>query len=350
MKAWKVIALGAVLAAALAAGWIFLATPPATTASDSGDAVAGTEARTGVLHQLFGGDDAAPAIPQFVTGLEQLPRSLADTDVDGELEVDAAGHLKVTNDVRHVFDYFLSALGEEPLEVIVARLHAYFGSKLPPAAAAEADKLLADYLAFKKALVNIDAPAMAAGQVDVDAARARLAQVKDLRSQFLSPEASAAFYGDDDAYDQYSLSRYAVLQDKGLSAPEQAQQLAALESTLPPALQESLKTINQVNNLEQLTGDWQQRGGSPAELRQIRENLVGAEAADRLEALDAQRTAWNARMDAWYAERATVLGNTGLTEADRAAQVDRLRELRFSPEERIRVEALEHLHDGTRSS
>ena len=180
--------------------------------------------------------------------------------------------------------------------------------------------------------------------------RARMAQVKDLRSQYLSPEASAAFYGDDDAYDQYSLGRYAVLQDKGLTPPQQAQQLAVLENTLPPSLQESMRTINQYNNLEQLTSDWQRSGGSPAELRQIRENLVGAAAADRLEALDAQRADWNARMNAWFAERAAVLANAGLSEVDRATQVERLREQRFSPEERIRVEALEQIHDRTSSS
>lgn len=347
-KVWKVTALGATLVVALAVGGIFLRSPSATTATGSVDTAAGTDARTGGLfHRLFGGTDAAPAIvPHFVTGLEHLPRSLEGTEVDGELEVDARGHLKVTNGVRHVFDYFLSVLGEEPLAVIVARLHAYFADRLPPAAAAEADKLLADYLAYKQALVAIDAPTTSADHVDIDAVRARMAQVKDLRGQYLSPDASTAFYGDDDAYDQYSLGRYAVLQDKSLTPPQQAQQLAALEDTLPPSLQESMKTINQYNNLEQLTSDWQQSGGSPAELRQIRENLVGAAAADRLEALDAQRADWNARMNAWFAERAAILGNAGMSAQDRAQAVDAQRAQRFSSDEIVRVQALESIHDG----
>ena len=75
------LALGAALTAACAVGWMFLSTPSVTTASGSGDAVAGTDARTGLLHRLFGGGDAAPAIPQFVTGLENLPHSLDGTDV-----------------------------------------------------------------------------------------------------------------------------------------------------------------------------------------------------------------------------------------------------------------------------
>jgi lipase chaperone LimK len=42
----------------------------------------------------------------------------------------------------------------------------------------------------------------------------------------------------------------------------------------------------QIEQLNQLTDEWKQRGGSAEELREIRTNLVGAEATQRLEALD----------------------------------------------------------------
>jgi lipase chaperone LimK len=80
-------------------------------------------------------------------------------------------------------------------------------------------------------------------------------------------------------------------------------------------------------------------------LRQIRENLVGPEATDRLENLDKERAQWNQRMNAWLAERASLLSNTGLGEQDRQSQVDASREQRFKSDEILRVQSLERMHD-----
>lgn len=313
----------------------------------SPDSNEGGAAKTGALSGPGVVGAAAPKPPShFETGVESLPRSLQGTEVDGELEVDAGGHLKITNGVRHVFDYFLSAVGEEPLETTLARLHAYIRHKLPAGAAAEAEHILDGYIAYKRGLEDIhQAPPSGDGKIDIDAVRRQMEQVQALRSQYLSAEVIAAFFGDEDAYDRYTLARLGIMQNKSLSASARARQLAALDQQLPPALQESMKTINQYQNLESLTADWKKRGGSPAELRQIRENLVGTEAADRLESLDKDRAAWDQRMSAWYDERAAILGNSSLSADDRQRQIDELRKSRFSDTEQLRVEALERMHD-----
>ena len=46
---------------------------------------------------------------QFTTGLENLPRSLQGTEVDGEIIIDENKQLVVTEGLRRLFDYFLSA-------------------------------------------------------------------------------------------------------------------------------------------------------------------------------------------------------------------------------------------------
>lgn len=286
----------------------------------------------------------APA--SFVTGTESLPNSLQGTEVDGELEVDASGHLKITNGVRHVFDYFLSAIGEEPLESILARIRAYIRHKLPPVAAAEAEQILDGYIAYKRGLENIVQAARAPnGGIDIDGIRRQMQQVEALRTQYLSSAVITAFFGDEDAYDRYTLARLDLMQNKNLSAAQRAQQLAALEQQLPAATQEAMKTINQYQNLEALQADWKKRGGSPAELRQIRETLVGTEATNRLEVLDTERASWDQRMSSWYDERATILANKNISDQDRQSQLDSLRNSRFSDVERMRVESLEHMHD-----
>lgn len=292
--------------------------------------------------------DAAPlaAPATFTTGLETLPRSLRDTEVDGELEVDERGHLRITRGVRHVFDYFLSATGEESPDLLLKRLRAYFRHKLPPGAAAEAGRLLDGYLAYKKGRAGLQGiTPSGSGQVDIAAVREQMRQVQALRLQFLAPEVIAAFFGEEDLYERYTLARLEILQNSQLTLQARAQQLAAAEEQLPAELRESIQVISQVQDLQALTQDWQRRGGSPAELRQIREQLVGAEATGRLEVLDQQRAAWDSRMSAWFSERAAVLGNRNLDEQDRQGQLEALRAQRFTTAERQRVESLEQLHD-----
>lgn len=305
-----------------------------TPASTGGEASATASAST---HQ-------APA--SFTTGVESLPNSLQGTDVDGELEVDASGHLKITNGLRHVFDYFLSAMGEESLESISARVRAYIRHKLPPVAAAEAEHIFDGYIAYKRGLDNIHQAQNAGnGSIDIDAVRRQMQQVQALRTQYLSPLVITAFFGDEDAYDHYTLARIELMQNKNISAAQRAQQLAVLEQQLPAATQASMKTINQYQNLEAMQADWKKRGGTAQELRQIRENLVGSEATDRLEVLDAERASWDQRMNTWYGERATLLADKNMSESDRQRQLDALRESRFNDSERKRVEALEGMHD-----
>lgn len=282
----------------------------------------------------------------FETGLEHLPASLRGTEVDGELEVDEQGHLKITQGVRRVFDYFLATVGEESIETITARLRAYIRHQLPPMAADEAERLLDSYLAYRQGLHNVQqVQTTAKDQIDIDAMRRQIQQVQSLRAQFFSTEVIAAFFGDEDAYDRYSLAKMEITQNKKLTTEQRAQQLAEIEQELPSELRESLKVINQYNDLESLTQEWKKKGGSAAELRQIRERVVGAAAADRLEALDRDNASWDNRMTTWMKDRDAIMNNQGLSAQDKQQQLQNLRNSQFSETERLRVETLERIHD-----
>lgn len=292
------------------------------------------------------GITATTAPSHFSTGLEGLPGSLQGTEVDGELEVDANGHLRITHGVRRVFDYFLSAAGEEPLDSILARIRAYIRHKLPAMAAAEAERLLDSYIGYKRGLDAIpQAQPTPGGELDIDALRRQMQQVQALRSQFFTPEVSSAFFGEEDAYDRYTLARLELLRKKGLSDAQRARELAALEEQLPPETQASMKAISQVQNLEALTQSWRQRNGSAAELRQIRESLVGPEATDRLEALDREREDWDRRIKAWLNQRAALLANPALGEPERRRLVAEARDASFSASEKPRVISFEAMRD-----
>lgn len=289
-------------------------------------------------------DKSRDAASRFTTGLEGIPKSLHDTQVDGSLEVDENGNLKITKGVRQTFDYFLSAIGEEDLTTIIARIRAYIRHKLPAKAAAQAEKLLEAYISYREGLGKLPQAAGDPTQ-NLAAIRQQKLAVQNLRSQYFDRAVVEAFFGDEDAYDNYTLARLEVMQDKSLSATEKARRTAALLEQLPPDLKESIKTLNQYQELTTLTQDWKTRGGTPQELRAIREEIVGPEAATRLEALDQERAEWDNRMKDFLKERETILKNPALSEQDRQQQVNAIRQQRFNQQELVRVDALERIHD-----
>ncbi|MCC1495822.1 lipase secretion chaperone [Alcanivorax sp. 1008] len=278
---------------------------------------------------------------QFITGLENLPASLQDTDVDGGFQLDADGNLIITNRIRQLFDYFLSAQGEESLPTIVQRLRAYIHNTLSGDAAAEAEQLLESYLGYLDDVAALDAPATPVNGIDPTQLRAQKEQLEAIRAGRFDAVANDAFFAEEEAYDHYTLSRLEVMQNEDLSAEERASQLAALENQLPAELQESIRDITRYQDLQTLTQQWQETDGNPANLQQMRENLVGREAAERLAKLDQERAQWQQRVDSWLREREAILANTGISEADKERQIDAVRSKLFNEQEQIRVKSLE---------
>lgn len=288
-----------------------------------------------------GGGARTSAAPRWHTGLEQLPRSLAGTEVDGQLEADAAGHLKLTRGVRNVFDYFLSTVGEDSLGNVRTRLVAYITSHLPPTAASEAEALLDHYLAYERDQGQAAEQAgSAATSLTLDAVSQRFETLQTLRARHFSAAERVAFFADDEALDRYTLARLRVLQDSSLTSAEKARRLSELTTGLPPAMRADLNVADTVQNLQALAADWRARGGSPQELRSAREQLVGPEATARLEALDRQRSEWSSKLQSYQAQRKSLLADATLSGLQREQALAQLRSRLFSPQEQLRVQTL----------
>ena len=281
---------------------------------------------------------------QFVTGLENLPASLHDTEVDGGFELDADGNLIITNRIRQLFDYFLSAQGEESLATIVQRLRAYIHNTLSGDAAAEAEQLLENYIGYLDDVATLDSTVTPGQAIDPAQLRAQKEQLAAIRAGRFDAVTNDAFFAEEEAYDRYTLARLEVMQDENLSADERANRLAALESQLPPELQESLRDVTRYQDLQTLTQQWQESDGNPANLQQMREHLVGREAAERLAKLDQERAEWQRRVDSWLQEREAILSNPGISDADKERQIDAARGRLFNEQEQIRVRSLKLAH------
>ncbi len=272
-------------------------------------------AQAGAVHAppAASAGEAVPAPQVMPAKVAPLPTSFRGTSVDGSFSVDASGNLLITRDIRNLFDYFLSAVGEEPLQQSLDRLRAYIAAELQEPARGQALALMQQYIDYKKELVLLerDLPRLA----DLDALRQREAAVKALRARIFSNEAHVAFFADEETYNQFTLERLAIRQDGKLSAEEKAAAIDRLRASLPEDQQESVLPQLQ-SELQQQTAALQAAGAGPEAIRQMRQQLVGAEATTRLEQLDRQRSAWKGRLDDYFAEKSRIEGNTGLSEAD----------------------------------
>lgn len=283
--------------------------------------------------------------PRFETGLEALPPSLRGAEPPAGLIIDEAGRLVVRRSLRDFFDYFLSALGEEPLSTLRARLKAYIGKSLPGPAAAEATRILDGYLGYRLALTSVNqAGGKPVEQLDLAAVVAQKQRERALRAQYLSVPVATAFFGDDDRYDDYTLSRLQVEGDQSLSPSEKNARLDALFAQLPADTQAQIRSVQTLQELEQVDARCQQQACSAGQLYQQRAALLGDEVAVRLQALDGQRALWSARVEAYLNQRALILGDSALSDQQRQVQLLRLRQSGFTPEEQLRLTTFEHAH------
>ena len=80
----------------------------------------------------------------------------------------------------------------------------------------------------------------------------------------------------------------------------------------------------------------------------MRQQLVGAEATTRLEALDSQRQSWQRRLDDYITAKAKIQVNEGLSSGDKRAAIEALAAERFDERERLRLDAAEQLAAATK--
>jgi lipase chaperone LimK len=275
---------------------------------------------------------------QTAAALPDPPASLRGTAVDGALELDDLGRFVPTREAIALFDYFLTASGEEPPETIRARIVAEIAARLPPDAADEAVALLDRYLEYR---------ALAAELLQSEAGPAGPEEAFDLlrglRAEIFGPDAAGRLFGEEEVYDAVALAQRRRLRDPALTPAEREELLSQLDLRLPEPLRSTRAATLAPLRLQRHEESLRAAGASAEELRAAREALAGAEAADRLEALDRERAGFEKRMAAYRAARASVERAPGLSAEERARAVAELRELSFEPHERARAELLERL-------
>lgn len=271
------------------------------------------------------------------------PASLRESEVDGDLAVGPDGRFAPTRSALVLFDYFLSATGEEPLALLRARIEAETARRLPPAAARDAMAFLDRYLVYREDAQRVAEDERVAASADLER---RLQWLRELRRRHFGPELAATLFGDDERAMEAALERRRVLGDETLSADEKQRRLAALEASLPESVRSSRAAATLPARLTEQEQALRESGGSDGDVRALREKVVGPEAADRLAELDERRAAWAARLDAYRAARDRVASNATLDPAAREAALENLRARLFDARERLRVRTIDEIEIG----
>lgn len=266
----------------------------------------------------------------------QLPASFSGTQVDGEFQLDEQGNLRITRDIVQIFDYFLSAIGEESLAQSIERLQAHIRAQLPAPAEAQALALLEQYLDYKRQLVLLerDLPQLPS----LDALKQREMAVQALRARLFSSEVHQVFFAVDESYNLFTLERLAIQRDESLDANAKGAALDRLREGLSEELQASV--LPQLHTeLRSQTSALQAAGGSAEQVQALRQQLVGNQAASRLQALDQQRQNWKQRLERFQQEKSAIENHPGLTSADKQVAIQRLTQEQFDEHERLRLDA-----------
>ncbi len=303
-------------------------TTPATAADEGGrdDATAETVAAPT--------PSTARTRTSATTTTADWPASLRDSEPDGAVTLDAQGRVQPSLELRHLFDYFLSALGERDVTAIRTLLLDHVRALHGDTVAAEVAALFDRYVDYQQALAAMQAP-------PGESLRARLERVRDLRRRLLDPAMADAFFGDEERYTAYTLDHRELMADTTLDDTTRAERLRELDARLSPAQRASRQETNVAVLVDEQNRQFDALRLDPAQRQAEREALFGAEAAARLAQADAEVAAWDARVARYVQARDAIRADARLDAAARERAITSLRASSFDAAEQRRIGSLE---------
>lgn len=182
------------------------------------------------------------------------------TEVDGQLRVDEFGDLIIDTQLKSFFDYFLSSVGQVTPEQAIRRIQLYIARDLEEPAATKAREVLENYLAFKEASLDLMAQPIDTNKVETDInyrheqLKYALAQLKQLRREYMGDAEATAFFLDEEAYGDYTIRNQSISLNEELSEQEKQQQRHFAQAQLPDHMREHVvKQEQQAKRSQALT-------------------------------------------------------------------------------------------------
>ena len=295
-------------------------------------------------------ETAAPvaAVIGPVSRATPFVRSMQDTLPDGDLQAiqmglaaSASGGGLAYGELKRLFDYYLSAVGEQSIETITLQIRGELDRRLPPSQAQKAQRLLGLYIAFKGELVRVESQPQLVGN-GLQAIRGRFMAMQDIRARYFSAQESEGMFSFDDSYDLDAIARLEVSQNPALNAAQKKQQLAALDAVLPEQLRKEREATSIVVRIEQQAQELRAKGGSEDDVYRMRAKELDPQAAARLADVDREEAAWKGRIAQYLEERSKLFqSQANASASERQTVLAQLRQTHFTEAERPRLVAYE---------
>lgn len=235
---------------------------------------------------------------------------------------------------KDFFEYSLSSLGEKDLEAIKATVNA---GELQKNALGISSELFDTYLAYKEALSKLEP--FEGGSLSLQELKRLDDAIRAMQRTFFTDEQIAQLFDEENRLRQLAIDKLAIQAAK-LDANTHQQMLEETLAAQPEYIQQSERNNALVLQLNQASGmDAQEK-------YLTRVDLVGEEGAQRLQALDDKRAAFNTSLNDYLKKRAEILNNDFLGEEEKKLEIAGLREQSFEEKQWRRIEALERIHDS----
>lgn len=269
--------------------------------------------------------------------------SQQDIQINCQLKIDGSNRLIVNEATKNCFEFFITQYGEKEIQQIKTDFVTYANASYTEPLLSQLTDLWSRYMQYREQLGNLEKP-----NIDEEKPgyyKAIFNNMKNLRKKFFSDYEIEGLFGIEDTYNDYTIARMEVLDNKKLTEAEKAQKLQDLFKDLPEDWKENLKQLSQLEDLRKLTAEIKARGGSAEELHQMRMNLVGPEATQRLETLDADRSQWKGRVGSYLTQRDSIV-KSNMSDSAKQSAIQQLRSKNFSnQQEQLRIETFEKIHD-----
>lgn len=277
MKRLVVFSLGAMVLVGVA---FFFSQPPTVVVSPSSDGEAYPESSS---YQTSTASIAEIELQELQT--------FKGAVVDGALRTDHRGNLVIDMQLRHWIDFHLTAMGEISLAEIKLVMQQQM-RELPQPGQQQALDLLDAYMGYLAALDDYEFEEVRRlVEPQASDVEARFRWQQRLRREWLEPLVVEAFFAGEESIDEYTLAAQRLRKD-GASAEE----LAALETTLPEPIREMRAQSRQVISMGENESSMKEQGASTEEIQQWRIQEYGVEAAERLAKMDKRQSQWQQRL------------------------------------------------------
>ena len=273
--------------------------------------------------------------------------SLKGTDKDGAYPTDDQGNLLMSAAIKERFEYFLSTLGEFPLESVLQMVRDDIELSLQSPAKEQALKLFDDYIAYKYSLAELEKSMDAAQNYeinDIERFRMQLERLRDKRREYLAQDTVDAFFGFDEMYDDFMLARLEIQNSSQLTKQEKLEQIKSLEDSLPEAVKDMRDDSQKVSQAFKVSESMREEGANDEEVFDYNSQQFGQEAAVKLQDLNDQRAAWKSRVENYLQKKSNIEMNENLDSQQQQESIAELREQHFSETEIKRLPAFEIIY------